>query len=195
MTQICNEWWMVKETCASKIIPIKLYTHLLCTTKIWLSFMNVVKCYYRWKIAKVFFNTYNVVVVVSKPIFLYQLIDTSLSFLSFTFSAPLSSLFFRFIHLLLFFLYFLLFVVLFYFCSPLFIFSFLQPFLCTPFPFSFSFLLSPFLSPLFVAYYYIYNISMLMNWSGHYHDLFILFECYVFSLLYDRSNFYVAINE
>ena len=35
----------IKDICASKIIPIKLYTHLLCTTKIWLSFMNVVKRY------------------------------------------------------------------------------------------------------------------------------------------------------
>ena len=39
------------DTCASKIIPIKVYTHLLCTTKIWLSFTNVVKSYLRWKIA------------------------------------------------------------------------------------------------------------------------------------------------
>ena len=35
----------IEDTCASKIIPIKLYTHLLCTTKILLSFMNVVKSY------------------------------------------------------------------------------------------------------------------------------------------------------
>ena len=32
----------MEDTCAFKIIPIKLYTHLLCTTKIWLSFVNVV---------------------------------------------------------------------------------------------------------------------------------------------------------
>ena len=46
----------IRERYATYIIkPIKLYTPLLCTTKIWLSFMNVVKSYSRWKIAKVFF--------------------------------------------------------------------------------------------------------------------------------------------
>ena len=35
----------MKDTCASKIIPMKLYTHLLCTTHFLLSFMNVVKGY------------------------------------------------------------------------------------------------------------------------------------------------------
>ena len=52
-----------KDTCASKIIPIELYTHLLCTTKIWLSFMNVVKSYLRWKIAKVFLTPSTIIVV------------------------------------------------------------------------------------------------------------------------------------
>ena len=44
----------MKHTYGIKFMPIKLYTHQLCITKMWLSFMNVVKSYSRWKIAKVF---------------------------------------------------------------------------------------------------------------------------------------------
>ena len=44
----------MKDTCASKIIPIQLYTHLLCTTNIWLSFMNVVKVIKDEKLQKLF---------------------------------------------------------------------------------------------------------------------------------------------
>ena len=41
----CMNVKKMKDACAPKSIPIKLYTQLLCTSKIWLSFMNVVKSY------------------------------------------------------------------------------------------------------------------------------------------------------
>ena len=46
---IIKEQW---NNYGTKFIPIKLYTHQLCITQIWLSFMNVVKSYLRWKITK-----------------------------------------------------------------------------------------------------------------------------------------------
>ena len=64
----------MEDTCASKIIPIKLYTHLLYTTKILLSLTNVVKSYYRWKIAKVFLTPSICKSLVSSMLPLYYLI-------------------------------------------------------------------------------------------------------------------------